>query len=156
MIIFQVFNLCKLPYENTVPSHDFGIFLSSLGKCFFKKTFYLFIHERHKERKRWRHRQREKQAPCSEPNVGLDPGSPGSRPGPKAGAQLLSHPGVPLHNILTESFSTMHLFPSTSLYDQHSFLYYGRILLLSHQHKGEISFALQHMLLTSSKNPVLI
>ena len=48
----------------------------------FFKRFYLFIHERHREResKRQRHRQREKQAPCREPDVGLDPGSPGSRP----------------------------------------------------------------------------
>ena len=29
------------------------------------------------------------------PNVGLDPGSPGSRPGPKAGAKPLHHPGIP-------------------------------------------------------------
>ena len=40
--------------------------------------------------------QREKQAPCKEPDVGLDPGSPGSCPGPKVDAQPLSHPGVPL------------------------------------------------------------
>ena len=39
--------------------------------------------------------QREKQAPCREPDVGLDPGTPGSRPGPKAGAKPLSHPGIP-------------------------------------------------------------
>ena len=39
--------------------------------------FYLFILERHRERQRHRHRQREKQAPCREPDVGLDPGSPG-------------------------------------------------------------------------------
>ena len=31
-----------------------------------------------------RHRQREKQAPCREPDVGLDPGSPESGPGLKA------------------------------------------------------------------------
>ena len=30
-----------------------------------------------------------------EPNVGLNPGSPGSRPGPKAGAKPLRHPGIP-------------------------------------------------------------
>ena len=30
-----------------------------------------------------------------EPDVGLDPGTPGSLPGPKADAKLLSHPGVP-------------------------------------------------------------
>ena len=37
----------------------------------------------------------EKQAPCREPDVGLDPGSPGSGPGLKAGAKPLSHPGCP-------------------------------------------------------------
>ena len=31
-----------------------------------------------------RHRQREKQAPRRDPHAGLDPGSPESRPGPKA------------------------------------------------------------------------
>ena len=36
-----------------------------------------------------------KQAPCREPDVGLYPGTPGSRPGPKAGTKPLSHPGVP-------------------------------------------------------------
>ncbi|CAD7687787.1 unnamed protein product [Nyctereutes procyonoides] len=30
-----------------------------------------------------------------EPDVGLDPGSPGSHPGPKAGAKPLCHPGIP-------------------------------------------------------------
>ena len=30
-----------------------------------------------------------------DPDVGLDPGSPGSRPGPKAGAKPLRHPGIP-------------------------------------------------------------
>ena len=36
------------------------------------------------QRQSQRHRQREKQAPCREPTVGLDPGSPRSSPGPKA------------------------------------------------------------------------
>ena len=44
---------------------------------------------------RQRHRQRGKQAPLREPDVGLYPGTPGSRPGAKADAQVLSHPGVP-------------------------------------------------------------
>ena len=35
-----------------------------------------------------RHKQREKQAPCREPDMGLDPGSPGSCPGLKA---VLNH-----------------------------------------------------------------
>ena len=30
-----------------------------------------------------------------EPDVGFNPGSPGSRPGPKAGTKLLRHPGIP-------------------------------------------------------------
>ena len=47
------------------------------------------------EKERWRHKQREKQAPCREPNAELDPRSPGSHPGPKAGAKPLSHPGIP-------------------------------------------------------------
>ena len=45
---------------------------------------------------RQRHRQREKQGPCREPDAGLDPRTPGSRPEPKADTQPLSHPGVPL------------------------------------------------------------
>ena len=44
---------------------------------------------------RQRHRQREKQATCTEPDVGLDPRTPGPLPGLKAGTKLLSHPGVP-------------------------------------------------------------
>ena len=31
-----------------------------------------------------------------EPDVGFNPGSPGSRPGPKAGAKPLHYPGIPL------------------------------------------------------------
>ena len=54
----------------------------------------LFVHERHRETHR--HRSREKQAPCREPDAGLDPGTPGSWPGPKVVAQPLSHPGVPI------------------------------------------------------------
>ena len=47
------------------------------------------------ERKRQRHRQREKQESHREPDVGLDPGTPESCPGPKADAQPLSHSGIP-------------------------------------------------------------
>ena len=42
-----------------------------------------------------RHRQREKQAPCRESDVGLDPRIPELGPEPKADVQPLSHPGVP-------------------------------------------------------------
>ena len=53
------------------------------------------MRDTHRERGGQRHRQREKQAPCKEPDMGLDPRAPGSRPGPKAGTQPLSHLGVP-------------------------------------------------------------
>ena len=60
---------------------------------FFKDFIYLLM--RDTESKKQRHRQREKQAPCREPDVGLDPGTPWL----KAGAQLLSHPGIPIGSI---------------------------------------------------------
>ena len=52
-----------------------------------------------RERERQRHRQREKQAPCKEPDVGLDPRTPASHPGPKAGTKPLSHPGIPRQGV---------------------------------------------------------
>ena len=47
------------------------------------------------ERERQRHKKREKEAPCREPDARLCPGTPGSCPEPKADAQPLSHPGGP-------------------------------------------------------------
>ena len=49
---------------------------------------YITLYQRHTERMRQRHRQREKQAPCRKPDVGLDPGSPGSHLGLKV---VLNH-----------------------------------------------------------------
>ena len=49
-----------------------------------------------------RQREREKQADFQlirEPEVGLDPKTSGSRPGPKEGAKPLSHPGIPLFHV---------------------------------------------------------
>ena len=60
---------------------------------FFKDFIYLLMRDTHTEKQR--HRQREKHAPCRDPDVGLDPRTPGSRPGLKAGTKLLSHPGIP-------------------------------------------------------------
>ena len=54
------------------------------------------------ERERQRHRQREKQVSCREPDVGLDPGTPGSCPEPKADAQPPSHPHVPKYFFLSK------------------------------------------------------
>ena len=48
-------------------------------------------------RDRERDRLREKQAPCREPDVGFDPVTPGSRPGPKAAAaSQAEHRGHPV------------------------------------------------------------
>ena len=69
--------------------------LSWINKIFiFFKILFIYSWETQRERQRQRHRHREKQAPCREPDAGLDPRTPGSRPGLKADAQLLSHPGV--------------------------------------------------------------
>ena len=47
-----------------------------------------------RDTERQRHRQREKQAPCREPDAGLDPSTAGSHPGLKVDTQPLSQPGV--------------------------------------------------------------
>ena len=77
---------------------------------FLKNIFFIYSWETHRERQRYG--QREKQAPCREPNVGLDPGTPGSCPEPKEDAQPLSHPGGP-HLTLIYTASTS-LFPRDS------------------------------------------
>ena len=59
----------------------------------------IFIYSGETHTERQRHGQREKQAPCREPDVGLDPGTPGSCPELKAYAQPLSHPGVPRQDL---------------------------------------------------------
>ena len=70
---------------------------------FKKKILFIFDTHTERERERQRHRQREEQAPCREPDMGLDPGTPGSCPGPKAGAKPLSHPGIPLESIFNRT-----------------------------------------------------
>ena len=69
------------------------IFKSDQAEVFIIFFKILFIHERHRQRDRERerererergYRQREKQAPRREPDVGLNPGAPGSHPGLQA------------------------------------------------------------------------
>ena len=62
--------------------------MKSLFFNLFFKRFYLFMRDRERERERQRHRQREKQALGRDPNIGLDPRSPGSGPGLKAALNL--------------------------------------------------------------------
>ena len=60
-------------------------------------NFYLFMIVTQREREREAETQAEGEAGSMhrEPDVGFDPGSPGSCPGPKAGAKPLRHPGIP-------------------------------------------------------------
>ena len=62
-----------------------------------------------REGERNRHRQRKKQAPGREPDVGLDPRSPGSCPGLKAGTKPLSHPRIPRYDHFKIKFSSHHV-----------------------------------------------
>ena len=66
----------------------------------------LFIYSWKTHKKKQRHRQKEKQAPCGEPEVRLDPRSPGSRPEPKADSQPLSHLGIPFQDPLIIACTT--------------------------------------------------
>ena len=66
---------------------------NGISHSFFKDFIYSFMKD---PERRQRHRQREKQASCREPDVGLYLRSPESPPEPKAGTQPLSHPGIPL------------------------------------------------------------
>ena len=68
-----------------------------------------------------RNTQREaegEKAPCSECDVGLDPGATGSCPEPKADAQPLSHPRIPecsyFGEKLTELFSDNFVMAATA------------------------------------------
>ena len=68
-------------------------FSQKTQKSFDSLRFYLFIWER--ARVRWG-AEGEAGSMHREPNVGFDPGSPGSRPGPKASAKPPRHPGIPV------------------------------------------------------------
>ena len=66
---------------------------------FFLIFFFIYDSHTHREKEREAETQAEGEGEAGsmhwEPDVGFGPGSPGSRPGPKAGAKLLRHPGMP-------------------------------------------------------------
>ena len=68
--------------------------------------------EKERQRQRQRHRQREKQAPCREPDMGVDPRTPGSSPEWKAGVQPLSQGDVPFFSLKTLSLLFLNLLRS--------------------------------------------
>ena len=55
----------------------------------------MIVTERERERGAETQAEGEAGSMHREPDVGFDPGSPGPRPGPKAGAKPLRHPGIP-------------------------------------------------------------
>ena len=75
--------------------------LSQLILVIFFFSFYLFIHERHRERQT--HRQREKQILRRQPDAGLHPQTPGPCPDSMADAQSLSHQGTPVLVVLKQN-----------------------------------------------------
>ena len=60
----------------------------------FKKNLFMIVTQR--EREAETQAEGEAGSMHREPDVGFDPGSPGSCPGPKAGAKPLCHPGIPI------------------------------------------------------------
>nr|XP_055159366.1 2-iminobutanoate/2-iminopropanoate deaminase isoform X1 [Nyctereutes procyonoides] len=83
--------------------NDFNT-VNEVYKQYFKSSFparaayqVAALPKSHTERERGAETQAEGEAGSMhrEPDVGLDPGSPGSRPRPKAGAKPLRHPGTP-------------------------------------------------------------
>ena len=62
---------------------------------FFELFIYLLMIVREREREAETQAEGEAGSMHREPDVGFDPGAPGSCPGPKAGAKLLRHPGIP-------------------------------------------------------------
>ena len=72
---------------------------NEIKNVFFKFFFYLFIYDSHREREREREAETQAEGEAGsmhrKPDVGFDPGSPRSRPGPKAGGKPLRHPGIP-------------------------------------------------------------
>ena len=56
----------------------------------------MIVTEREREREAETQAEGEAGSMHREPDVGFDPGSPGSRPGPKAGAKPLRHPRIPI------------------------------------------------------------
>ena len=60
--------------------------------------------DRERERERGRDTGRGRSRLHREPDVGLDPRTPGSHPGPKADAQSLSRPGIPVNLFLFHQF----------------------------------------------------
>ena len=79
ILTFIVFVACLWTLPLSTVMHVTGI-----NEFHAKFSFLKILSFYSRETQRQRHRERDKQAPCREPHAGLDPRTPGSRPGPKA------------------------------------------------------------------------
>ena len=86
-----------------------------------------------RERERQGRRQREKQAPCREPDVRPDPRTLGSHPGLKAGAKLRSHPGIPKdHWLITKMIEVVRM--EVTKFSKIDFIYSQKYKLCTNPH----------------------
>ena len=99
-----------------IPQQCLFIYFLNLTVCkvcmmyvFFIFLFYfLFMIVTQREREAEAQAEGEAGSIHREPDVGLDPKSPGSRPGPKAGAKPLRHPGCPGNSNLKQKNPRVH------------------------------------------------
>ena len=77
-----------------------------------------------------------------EPDVGFDPGSPESRPGPKAGAKLLRHPGIPEFAIPKRRLILAAFLHEGLVYNHRHFFSLGLENPIQHQQSTFLVFSL--------------
>ena len=66
--------------------------INTVNIYFLRNLIYLFMRHREREREAETWAELEKQAPCREPGVGLDPRTEGSHPEPKAASHSTTEP----------------------------------------------------------------
>ena len=74
---------------------EFDSFRLILYDFFQRDSIRFFFYDSHREREAETQAEGVAGSMHRVPDVGFDPVSPGSRPGPKAGAKPLRHPGIP-------------------------------------------------------------
>ena len=94
----------------------------------------MIVTEREREREAETQAEGEAGSMHWEPDVGFDPGSPGSRPRPKAGAKPLRHLGIPVLGFLISCITVVHNYNLIVLILSFDFI----ILMLTHMFSENI------------------